>query len=30
MDAVVRETTYDPDKLRQGQAQIEEFAALLA
>src|SRR5688572_19724656 len=29
MFAVVRETTYDPDKLRRGQAQLEEFAALL-
>ena len=28
MVAVLRETTYDPDKLRQGQAQMDEFAAL--
>ena len=28
MFASVRETTYDPDKLRQGQAQMDEFAAL--
>ena len=28
MFAVVRETIFDPEKLRQGQAQMEEFAAL--
>ena len=28
MFASVRETTYDPEKLRQGQAQMEEFVAL--
>ena len=28
MYAVIREAIYDPDKLRQGQAQMEEFAAL--
>jgi hypothetical protein len=28
MFAVVRESHYDPDKLRQGQAQMEEFRAL--
>ncbi len=27
MFAVVRESIFDPDKRRQGQAQIEEFAA---
>ncbi len=30
MFATVREGTYDPEKLRQGQAQMEEFAALRA
>src|SRR6185503_10618990 len=28
MFASVRETTFDPDKLRRGQAQMEEFVAL--
>ena len=28
MFATVRETTYDPEQLRQGQAQMEEFRAL--
>ena len=28
MFATLRETIYDPDKLRQGRAQLEEFAAL--
>ena len=28
MFAAVRETTFDPEKLRQGQAQMDEFAAL--
>ena len=28
MFAVIRETTYDPEKLRQGQAQRDEFVAL--
>jgi hypothetical protein len=30
MFATVRESFYDPDKLRQGGAQLEEFAALRA
>jgi hypothetical protein len=30
MFATVREGTYDPERLRQGQAQLEEFAALRA
>jgi hypothetical protein len=30
MFATVRESTLNSDKMRQGQAQIEEFAALLA
>ena len=30
MFAVVREATLDPEKRRQGQAQIDEFAALVA
>ena len=30
MFATVREVTYDPEKLRQGQAPLEEFAALRA
>ena len=28
MFALVRETTYDPDKVSQGRAQLEEFLAL--
>ena len=30
MFATVREVTYDPERLRQGQAQMEAFAALRA
>ena len=30
MFAIVRESTLNADRMRQGQAQIEEFAALLA